>query len=121
MVSRRLWFRQPRSPRSTGERPPALAPVILENKVEGATYGGAITLKWRIADWWRVDGGLSYIQEHLHPTADSLDVTNAASEGNDPSWTFVAHSMLDLPWHLRFDTVLRYVDDLPNPPTPASI
>ena len=100
-------------------RPPARSPVMFENKVEGATYGGAISLKWRIADWWRVDGGVSYIQEHLHPTADSLDISNGASEGNDPDWTFVAHSMLDLPWHLRFDTVLRYVDDLPNPPTPS--
>ena len=24
---------------------------------------------------------------------------------------------MDLPWHVRFDTFLRYVDDLPNPHT----
>ena len=29
------------------------------------------------------------------------------------------HSAMDLPWKLRFDSFLRYVDDLPNPHTPS--
>ena len=42
------------------------------------------------------------------------------AEANDPECSFIIHSAMDLPWHLRFDAFLRYVDDLPNPPhTPS--
>jgi iron complex outermembrane recepter protein len=94
-------------------------PFVFKNKVEGTSYGGALTAKWRITDWWEVDGNVSILQEDIHPQPGSADVTNGTAEGNDPNCTFVARSSLDLPHHVQFDSILRYVGDLPNPPTPA--
>jgi iron complex outermembrane receptor protein len=94
-------------------------PVTLGNKLEGSSYGGAVTVKWHVANWWQINGGVSALSMDLHRSAGSRDTSNGASEGNDPNWSVVAHSMLDLPHHLKFDTVLRYVGELPNPPTPS--
>ena len=66
-----------------------------------------------------MDGNVSVLQEDIHPGPGSADVTNGTSEGNDPNCMFAIRSSLDLPHNIQFDSVLRYVGDLPNPPTPA--
>lgn len=94
-------------------------PVILANKAAGRSYGGALTVNWRIADWWEVNGSVSGMQLDFHRTSGSRATSVGSSEGNDPNWMFVAHSMVDLPWRMKFDAVFRYVSDLPSPATPA--
>jgi iron complex outermembrane receptor protein len=99
--------------------PGGSAPFVFKNKLEGTSYGGALTGKWRITDWWEVGGNVSVLQEDIHPKAGSASITSGASEGNDPNCSFVVRSSLDLPHHVQFDSILRYVGDLPNPPTPS--
>jgi iron complex outermembrane receptor protein len=94
-------------------------PFIFKNRLEGTSYGASLTTKWRITDWWQMDGNVSVLQEDIHPGPGSADVTNGTSEGNDPNCMFAIRSSLDLPHNVQFDSVLRYVGDLPNPPTPA--
>jgi len=94
-------------------------PVTLGNKLEGTSYGGAVSVKWHVTDWWQINGGVSALQIDFHRTAGSRDISNGSTEGNDPNWSLVAHSMLDLPGHVKFDTVLRAVGELPNPETPS--
>ncbi len=89
----------------------------IENKLEGDTYGGSIAARWRILNWWRVDGSVSGIGEDIHKAAGGHDANNAMAETNDPETSFIIHSAMDLPWNLRFDSYLRYVDDLPHPRT----
>ena len=92
----------------------------IENKLAGQTYGGSLAAKWQVTDWWRLDGSISLLHLDIHRTDGGHDVNNGTAEANDPGCTFVIHSAMDLPWHLRLDTYLRYVDDLPNPPhTPS--
>jgi outer membrane receptor protein involved in Fe transport len=43
--------------------------VILQNNLAARSYGGSLGAKWRIADWWRVDGSVSYLQLDFHLTA----------------------------------------------------
>ena len=92
---------------------------ILGNKLVGNSYGGALNAKWKVTDWWELSGWVSVLQEDIHPGPGSADVTNGTSEGNDPKCSFVARSSFDLPRHVTVDTILRYVDDLPQPATPA--
>jgi iron complex outermembrane receptor protein len=40
-------------------------------------------------------------------------------EANDPNLSFLAHSAIDLPCNVQFDSFLRFVDELPNPSTPS--
>ena len=94
-------------------------PFRLENKLEGNSYGGAIAAKWRATHWWEVVGSVSVLQLDVERVRGSRDTSGGSGLGNDPSYTFVAHSMIDLPWNIKFDTVLRAVGELPDPATPA--
>jgi iron complex outermembrane receptor protein len=94
-------------------------PFVFKNRLEGTSYGASLTTKWRITDWWQMDGNVSVLQEDIHPGPGSADVTNGTSEGNDPNCMFAIRSSLDLPHNVQLDSVLRYVGDLPNPATPA--
>jgi iron complex outermembrane receptor protein len=91
--------------------------LTIENKLEGQTFGGSIAAKWRITDWWRLDGSVWGINEDIHRSPGGHDLNNGNGEANDPSCSFILHSGMDLPWHLHFDGYLRYVDDLPHPRT----
>jgi len=92
----------------------------IQNKLEGESYGGALTAKWQITEWWQLGGNVSLFHVNVHPKDGGRDINQGRGETNDPECTFVIHSGMDLPWHLRFDAFLRYVDDLPDPPhTPS--
>ena len=91
--------------------------LTIQNKLEGESYGGSLAAKWQVTDWWRVDGNVALFHVNVHPKEGGRDVNNGTSETNDPECTFVFHSAMDLPYGVRFDTFLRYVDDLPNPHT----
>jgi iron complex outermembrane receptor protein len=91
----------------------------IENKLVGQSYGGSLAAKWRVTDWWRLDGSVSLLKVDIDKAAGGHDINNGTGEANDPECSFLIHSALDLRWHVRFDSFLRYVDDLPNPHTPS--
>lgn len=105
--------------RSVEPQGPTGRPVLFGNKLTAKSYGGTLGVKWGIADWWRVDGSVSVLQLDFERTAGSADPNPGRSEGNDPSCTFVAHSAIDLPGNVQFDSYLRYAGDLPGPATPS--
>jgi iron complex outermembrane receptor protein len=94
-------------------------PFVFKNKLVGDSYGGALSTKWKVTDWWELSGSVSVLHENIHPGPGSADVTHGTAEGNDPNCSFVARSSIALPHHVQVDSILRYVGDLPNPPTPA--
>jgi hypothetical protein len=48
-------------------------------------------------------------------------VASSVREGNDPEHQFLLQSIVDLPWHLQFDGVVRYVEALGNPHLPGYV
>lgn len=98
---------------------PSGFPLIFANKVEGETYGGTLTARWQVSDWWNLDGSFSALRVKLHRGPGSLDATGGDTEANDPDYYFNLRSVMDLPGHLQFSSVLRYVSDLPHPATPG--
>jgi iron complex outermembrane recepter protein len=105
--------------RSVEPQGPTGRPILLENKLTAKSFGGSAGVKWRIADWWRVDGSASFLQIDFDRKPGSADPNPGRSEGNDPTWRLLAHSAVDLPGNVQFDSYLRYVGDLPGPATPS--
>jgi iron complex outermembrane receptor protein len=94
-------------------------PITLANKLEAQSYGGSLSARWRVTDWWALDGSVSAFESDFERKADSRDTSNGSAEGNDPNWSFITHSALDLPGNVQVDSYLRYVGDLPQPATAA--
>jgi len=93
---------------------------VIQNLLRAHSYGATLSSKWRVTDWWQMDGWLSLL--HLDvDRSDSLDANQGRGEGNDPEVSFVIHSAIDLPRSVQFDSYLRYVDDLPFPATPSYV
>jgi iron complex outermembrane receptor protein len=93
--------------------------TLLENGQEGESYGGTLAAKWRVTDWWQLDGSLSVLQLAIRRRTGSNDESGGMGEANDPNLSFLAHSAIDLPCNVQFDSFLRFVDELPNPSTPS--
>ncbi len=92
---------------------------MLANLLEGETYGATLAGRWRVTDWWELDGNVSALRVHLRRSAGSSDPNNGSGEANDPDYYFALRSSMDLPGNIQFNAVLRYVDDLPHPATPS--
>lgn len=93
--------------------------ILLKNLGEAESYGGSLAAKWQVTPWWVVDGSVSLLQLQYRGGPGSNDRTGGAGEANDPNATAIAHSAIDLPAHITFDSFLRFVDDLPHPATPS--
>jgi iron complex outermembrane receptor protein len=102
--------------------PRADGSLVIRNLLRAQAFGGTLTAKWRVNDWWQLDGALSlftidFDRERLTPAVQ--DPTGGAGEANDPNASFILHSGLDLTKEIHFDSYLRYVDNLPHPSTPS--
>ena len=89
--------------------------VLIANQLKGETYGAEIGLNYKMMDWWRWNAGYTYLHKDLRRQPGSLDITEGASEGNDPSHQFFLRSYMDLPHDFEFDSGFRYIDYLPSP------
>ena len=90
----------------------------IENLLRAHSYGGTLSARWQVTDWWELDGSLSLLQLKID-RANSDDPNRGSGEANDPNRIFIAHSKVDLPHNIEFDSFLRFVDDLPKPRTPS--
>lgn len=94
--------------------------LVIDNLLKAQSYGATLSSRWQATDWWRIDGSVSLF--HLDVVrGNSTDVNHGRGEGNDPEASFVIHSGMDLTKGVFFDSYLRYVDNLPSPPTPAYV
>lgn len=84
---------------------------IILNPLEADTYGVELSLAWQATSWWRLRGGYTYFDKHVH-LGNSGDPNRGRGEGNDPHHHFLIQSMINLPANFEFDSVLRYVDNL---------
>ena len=89
-------------------------PFVLDNKMDGETYGVEIVGNWTILERWRVIAAYSYLNMKLHIDSSSIDVASEEAEGESPQQQVSIRSSLDLTSTLEFDVWVRFVDDLPN-------
>lgn len=92
---------------------------VFANHREADTYGVELSADLQLATWWHMRGGYTYLDENLWRTSDEVLPLSEQFEVNDPYNQVMLQSLMDLPAHLQLDTVLRYVDALKLPATPA--
>ena len=99
---------------------PPLTPLttVLGNDLYGHTKGAEISATLKVTDWWRLQPSYTYLHMNLyaHPAGIVPDNTQnmvRQIEGSNPQNQFSIRSSMDLPHEVTFDTMLRYVDNLP--------
>jgi iron complex outermembrane receptor protein len=108
---------EPGSPSPEGSH--LLIPFTADDNLDGESYGTEVTARWQAAAWWRLDATYSYTQIELHPTHGSQDTIGTEAEGKSPRHQVMVRSALDFPRHIQFDTMARFVDDLPSVGIPS--
>jgi iron complex outermembrane receptor protein len=105
-----LFFDDYSDVRSINPIPGTTNQFVIQNKLAAQSYGAEFSLNYQALDWWRLRGGYTYFHKDIFHT--SKDLNAGTAEGNDPHHWFVLQSMMDLPRHCEFDTVVRYQDNL---------
>lgn len=104
---------------SIGPPPPFPPGSILvsfqfRNGIRGTTDGFEMAPEWRPLPWWRLKTAYSYLHVDLHNEPGfTFPATVTTLHGSSPNSQVAAHSMIDLPHHLEFDQIFRYVGPLP--------
>jgi len=84
------------------------------NGIHGNTDGGEIGPEWRPTSWWQLRASYSYLHVRLGDQAGFTDTTTLTTlHGSSPNSQLVVRSLINLPQRLEFDTLLRYVEQLP--------
>lgn len=90
-------------------------PIIIQNGLEGETYGAEFDVSYQVMDWWRLRLGYTYLEEDIRVRSGFRDANLARSETTaDPRHQFSIRSYLDLPYEIEVDCGARYVDRLNN-------
>ena len=87
--------------------PHLVLPVTAINGGQGKTYGTEIASQWRVMDGWRLAASYSLLLFELDSSTSSQ-----FAAGKDPSHQATLRSSFDLPYHLEFDLLGRFVDRL---------
>jgi iron complex outermembrane receptor protein len=100
-----------------------LLPIVLQNNLEGETYGIEVSADYQALDWWRLHAGYDFLKEHIHVKPGEVDFTHGLNETADPQNQVSFRSSMDLPQNMEFDTGLRWVDTLTinNGPTAGTV
>jgi iron complex outermembrane receptor protein len=94
---------------------PTVFPLQVRNGMHGDTYGLELWGSYALADWWRLNGGASFLQKDLELDAGSTDVFGVGFAGNDPDMQATLRSLMDFNARTQFDLAVRYVGELPGP------
>jgi iron complex outermembrane receptor protein len=86
------------------------SPFIIQNDVEGDTYGSELAVTYQPVDFWRLRFGYTVLQEDLRVEPGKADLNQARSQGADPQQQFSLTSTIDIPRGFELDTRLRWVD-----------
>jgi iron complex outermembrane recepter protein len=85
---------------------------VINNLIEGETYGFELASTWQATDWWRIRANYTFWKLNLHKKPGSTDPLNEQAEADSPEHQVGVRSLMDLPHNIEFDTGLRYVDSL---------
>jgi iron complex outermembrane receptor protein len=105
---------------SSGGETYTVYPFVNRNGLRGTTKGFELAPSWKPTSWWRIQGSYSWLDMDLRNGPGSQDVTTVtATEGSSPRHQLGLQSFLDLPGHIEFSQVFRYVSMLTAQQTPG--
>ncbi len=85
---------------------------VIDNKMEGETYGFELATDWRPAEWWYLRTAYTFLNMLLSLDSDSRDIQSEIAEDEIPNHQLSFRSFMDLPRNFELDVWLRYVDEL---------
>lgn len=103
-------------PTPTPPLPPTALLLQLQylNGIHGNTDGAEIGPDWRPTSWWQFKVSYSYLHVHLGDQKGFTDtVTLTTLHGSSPNSQVMMRSLINLPHRFEFDTLVRYVGELP--------
>ena len=92
---------------------------VLDNKIEGSTYGVEGWAQYRLTERWRLSAGAVILKQQLRLKPESRDAGGLAALANDPSHQWMIRSTFDPAPRQELDVALRHVGALPDPSVPA--
>jgi iron complex outermembrane recepter protein len=105
-----------------GTPPPYIVlPAVLDNRMEGETYGGTFLANWQPLPRWRLRFQYSRLEMDLEVLADSTDGNATGLAGNSPRHQLGVYSFAELPHDLSVYAGARFVDELPNQEVPSYV
>jgi len=104
-----------------GGPPPFYIPIIISNGVEGKSFGVEISSLYRVADWWLVHWGYTFLRKDLSIKPYSHDLNNGTAESDDPENQLLVQSSMDLFNNFQLNIFIRYTDDLENKYVPGYV
>lgn len=99
----------------------AVFPLEVRNGMHGQTYGVEAWGSYAVADWWRLNAGVSLLEKDLALDAGSADIFGVGFAGNDPEMQANLRSLMDFGERTQFDIAVRYVGELPEPRVPSYV
>jgi len=87
-------------------------PYNMGNYMSGETWGLEFTANWQLSDRLRTQLSYTYLDMDLHPEISGLMDTAVTSEGWSPEHQVSFRSSADLPYNMKWDILIRYVDDI---------
>ncbi len=105
--------------RSFEASPGGVLPLIIENMMEGETYGVEVWGSYQAAPWWRLSAGFDWLHKNLRFKPGSLALGGVGIAGDDPDYQASLQSRMELRPDLKLDVDLRNIGALPEPASPA--
>jgi iron complex outermembrane receptor protein len=94
--------------------PHLVTPITFGNGLYGETHGIEIFANWKVAGFWTLSPGYSFLSAHLHRFAGSQDFTDTAeTEGSSPDHQAQLRSSVSLPRNIQWNTAVYFVNRLP--------
>jgi iron complex outermembrane receptor protein len=108
-------------PEASPPPPHFVIPYIINNLIDGETYGVELASSFQLAEWWRMHLNYSFLSIQLHKKPGSTDPLLEGAEHDSPQHQLSVRSQMDLPNHMEFDLGARYVDSLSNRDVPSYV
>jgi iron complex outermembrane receptor protein len=101
--------------RSVELTPVTFLPLVFDNKLRGHTYGVEAWGDYDLAPWWRLSGGVTYLDQKYRFRAGSSRLAGPGQAGDDPKYQASLKSAMNLGARATLDAALRYVSPMPDP------
>jgi iron complex outermembrane receptor protein len=97
--------------------------VQYQNQISGSTSGGELATDAQIANWWHLNANYSFLSSDFAANGPTADISSTGSvrtyDGSSPKHMLMVQSMFDLPGHIQFDPMYRFISALPAQKVPA--
>ena len=92
-----------------------MLPIFFNNNASAHSYGGEVSVNWRLHERWRLQGNYSYQEINVNSNVDfiNIDATTGGADRANPQHQASFRSNYDLSDKVELNLWLRYVSSLP--------